>query len=228
MAQRLLCFDIDLTLIFTGGAGMQALGQAFCEVTGHSGALVPIRPDGKTDPALIPELFAANGHVYRPDHYEAVIRRYLDLLEATQLGDNSWVLLPGVVELLEAVAAAADLYPVLLTGNDERGARLKLKPFDLNRFFSVGAFGSDSARRADLVPLAIRRASAYYERQFDKKEVIVIGDSEGDVACAAANGVRCLAVQTGFTDAAALRAAGFCTIVQDLSDTRRMMDFFRE
>ncbi len=224
---RLLLFDIDLTLVKTGGAGMRAMEAAFRSFTGHTGSVRHVRPDGKTDPIIVPELFRLNGHRLDPGDYEAFMNRYLENLDREQRKQTDWRLLPGVEALLARVGEAPDLFPALVTGNDERGARLKLAPFDLNRFFPVGAFASDSGDRARLPPIAVRRAERHYGRRFPPEKGIVIGDSEGDVACAAANGMACLAVTTGYATKEELQAAGPCRILPDLSDADAVLDLFR-
>ena len=148
-------------------------------------------------------------------------------LDQEQQRAQDWILLPGVRELLQRIQATEGLHLALVTGNDERGARLKLNPFDLNRYFPVGGFASDSAIRADLIPIAIRRATRYYGVPFGERDAIIIGDSVGDVRCADDNGLRCLAVTTGMTTEAELKAAGPCTVLDDLSDTERVLSLLQ-
>jgi phosphoglycolate phosphatase-like HAD superfamily hydrolase len=219
----LLLFDIDLTLVKTGGAGLRAMHEALTALTGYSGPIVDVQPDGKTDPLIVEELFRANKLPYAPEHYEPFMRDYLARLEHQQATQDDWTLLPGVRPLLDRISETPGLYPALVTGNDERGARLKLTPFDLNRTFPVGGFASDSAVRRELIPIAISRAAAYYGVSFARERVIVIGDAVGDVRCAADEQVRCLALTTGHTSAERLRDAGPCLILPDLSDTESVL-----
>jgi phosphoglycolate phosphatase-like HAD superfamily hydrolase len=127
-------------------------------------------------------------------------------------------LLPGVVERLEELAAHPQVELALLTGNWEPCARTKLAPFDLNRFFSFGAFGCDAIDRCDLPPFALDRAESHLGRRFAAIDTLVVGDSVHDVACARAHGIPCLAVATGRTSAEELHAAGADRVVADLSE----------
>ncbi|MES1211361.1 MAG: HAD family hydrolase, partial [Acidobacteriota bacterium] len=126
-------------------------------------------------------------------------------------------LLPGVLELLESLAARPDVTLALLTGNWEAGARIKLSRFGLNRFFPFGAFGSDATDRDDLPPVALGRAERHTGRPFRPEEALIIGDSIHDVGCARAHGIPVLAVATGRTSAKELRKAGAKQVVTDLT-----------
>jgi phosphoglycolate phosphatase-like HAD superfamily hydrolase len=133
-------------------------------------------------------------------------------------------LLPAVVESLERLAARPGEAAVgLLTGNWEPGARTKLAAFDLNRFFAFGAYGCDAVDRSALPPVALERAERALGRRFAPAETLIVGDSVHDVACARANGIRCLAVATGRTTAAALEAAGADWVVADLTDAEELL-----
>ncbi|RJO65083.1 MAG: HAD family hydrolase [Myxococcales bacterium] len=218
MRPRLALFDIDLTMVKTGGAGLRAMARAFREFTGHAGEVAMIRPDGKTDPLIVPELFAANGQTYAPEDYEPFMLLYLKHLDDEQRTQTDWTLMPGVRDLVARLAASPAWRLGLVTGNDERGARLKLAPFGLNSHFPVGGFASDSALRHELIPIAIRRASEHYKVSFSPADVLVLGDSQKDVFAAQRAGVRVLAVAAGLTSAEDLRAAAPTALVSDLSD----------
>ncbi len=112
----------------------------------------------------------------------------------------------------------------LLTGNLERGARLKLAPPDYNRYFPFGAFGSDSADRYTLPPVAVERALAHTGRRFSGKSIVIVGDSVHDVACGRDLGVRSVAVATGITSVERLGAEGPDALLADFSDTGRALE----
>ena len=224
MKPRLVLFDIDLTILHTAGSGLCAMTDVLREFTGHEGDVIPIRFDGKTDPLIVPELFEVNGYALTPDRYEPFMQRYIAKLDEVQRTQTDWFLFPGVKEIISRIWETEGFHLALVTGNDERGARLKLAPFDLNRYFPIGGFASDSAVRRELIPIAIRRAEAHYGMVFDRRNVIVIGDSVGDVKSANAEGIRCLAVMTGRTTREELRNAGGCTIIPDLSDGDKVME----
>ena len=132
-------------------------------------------------------------------------------------------LMPGVRELLDALAPRDDVYLALLTGNYEAGARLKLEYFDLWRYFPCGAFGDDAPHRNVLVPKALARVAACGGPAFAAADAIVIGDTPLDVGCAAHVGARSLAVATGSHSVEELRAAGADVVLKDLSDTGHVL-----
>ena len=126
-------------------------------------------------------------------------------------------LLPGVGELLGALESRDDIALGLLTGNWERGGRIKIGRFDLNRYFPFGSFGDDAMDRNDLPPIALERASVTHGREFAARDTVIVGDSLLDVECAKAHGIRCLAVATGKTDPAELAAEKPEWLVDDLA-----------
>jgi phosphoglycolate phosphatase-like HAD superfamily hydrolase len=126
--------------------------------------------------------------------------------------------LPGVRELLEALGGRADVFLGLLTGNYEQGARIKLEYFGLWRYFRCGAYGDDSLDRHALVPVAVARSLEAGCPAVDLRDVVIIGDTPLDVACARDAGVNCLAVATGGFTVDELRAAGARTVFESLAD----------
>jgi phosphoglycolate phosphatase-like HAD superfamily hydrolase len=206
----LFLFDIDGTLIRTGGAGIAALERAAAELHAVERAMDGISAAGQTDPVLVELIFRRHlGRAPTAADVTAFLERYLAHLPAL-LAENDYRVLPGVhaaLDLLEARAATIGL----ATGNVERGAEIKLAHGDLWRRFRFGGYGSDAAQRAHLVERAIERAERHAGRRFERaREVVVIGDTPKDVDAAHACGVPAIAVATGpaacTTDA--LRAAG--------------------
>ena len=217
MDKRLLLFDIDGTLLRCG----RQVGPIFFEsmeaVFGTRGAWRGYRFSGKTDAQIVTELLEPVGHgvdevVHRLGDMQSI---YLPRLER-ELDPKEMLLLPGVVELLDHLESRHDTHLGLLTGNWERGARAKLSHFDLNRYFSFGAFGDDGLCRTELPPAALRKAEALLGRRFEPEEVLIVGDTENDVRCARAHGIQCLGVATGFVSAEALHAAGADWVVSTL------------
>ena len=146
--------------------------------------------------------------------------RYLHHL-GERLPGHPMNVLPGVTEVLEALAAHDDVAMGLLTGNILRGAELKLRSVGLFDHFRTGSYGSDSERRDDLAPIAIERARKTWNLAFDPKDVWVVGDTPNDVRCGQAGGTRTFGVATGRFGTDALLAAGADRVVEDLVDTRR-------
>jgi phosphoglycolate phosphatase-like HAD superfamily hydrolase len=135
--------------------------------------------------------------------------------------------MPGVRELLDALAPREDVYLALLTGNYEAGARLKLEYFDLWKYFPCGAFGDDAPHRNVLVPKALATVAARGGPDFAAADAIVIGDTPLDIGCAAHVGARSLAVATGSHSVEELRAAGADDVLQDLADTTEVLRVLR-
>jgi phosphoglycolate phosphatase-like HAD superfamily hydrolase len=214
---RLILFDVDGTLVDCGRQVRPLFASALEEVFGTAGDVEGYDFAGKTDARIVLDLVTAAG--VPAERVAAGLDRaralYLARL-AAGLRPEGMRLLPGVREVLERLAARGDLTLGLLTGNWEAGARLKLAPFDLNRFFPFGAFGDDGVERAQLPPVALARAAAYRGEEFLAAETLIVGDSLLDVACARAHGLRALAVATGRTAASSLRAAGADWVVADL------------
>jgi phosphoglycolate phosphatase-like HAD superfamily hydrolase len=214
---RLVLFDIDGTLLTCGRQVRALFGAALEEVFGTAGGLDGYSFAGRTDPRIVLDLVGAAGvpagevRAALPRVREAYLRRLAAGLEARRM-----TLLPGVRDLLERLSAAPDVALGLLTGNWEAGARIKLSRLDLDRYFPFGAFGDDGVERHELPPVALERAARHTGRRFAPAEVLIVGDSAEDVACARAHGVACLAVTTGWTPAEALRAAGASWVMADL------------
>lgn len=228
MNPKLLLFDIDLTLIRTGGTALRAMEKAFRTFTGFKGEINTLRPDGKTDPAIVRQLFEINGQNFDQNIYRSFMDKYLDTLADDYHEFKDWIIFDGVQNLLEKLSVTDNIFLGLVTGNEERGAKIKLSPFGLDKFFPVGGFASDSEIRAELVPIAIKRAEKHYNQVFNKQDVFIIGDSTGDVKCANANDVNCIAVTTGHTSKEELLKAGKCTIIEDLIDYNKFMELISE
>lgn len=225
----LVLFDIDGTLLLTGGAGIRAMTRAFAEVFGVTDAFAGISAAGRTDTYLVSQAFLRAGIEDRADQHAAFMSAYVPLLatEIDRPGAGRRGLMPGVEATLAAMAAEPTLHLALLTGNYEAAAQIKLRHFGIARYFEWGIFGEESADRNDLGRLAWPRAEqrgisrAVYERG------VVIGDTPFDVECARAGALRCLAVATGTHSTAELEAAGADIVLTDLTDTRRVLDALR-
>lgn len=229
MPDRLVLFDIDCTLIDAHGAGGRAILRAIKDVYGVEGELGGYSFHGRTDPAIIGDLAVLWGAA-RPDELDAVdrlvdvcIARYIELLRE-EIDGGEVETLPGVRELVTALAADRRALVGLLTGNVLEGARLKLAPTGLSSLFKVGAYGSDSALRAELPAVAVSRAEAMAGRRYTGKDVVVIGDAPADVECGASLGVTAIAVATGRHSADELAALAPDHLFADLSDWRAAYD----
>jgi phosphoglycolate phosphatase len=221
---RLVLFDIDGTLLRCGPQVRPLFAAALEEVYGTCGVMDGYSFAGKTDPRIVLDLMTAAG-IPEPEvrrRLPAMRRGYLDRLEAG-LDAGRMALLPGVAELLERLTAEGEIAVGLLTGNWQGGARIKLSRFGLEGHFPFGAYGDDGVARSELPPVALARAARHTGRRFAPDEVLIVGDTVEDVACARAHAVRCLGVATGWTPADHLRQAGAAWVAEDLPAAGRLL-----
>ncbi len=213
---RLLLFDIDGTLVRCGPQIGPIFLGALKRTFGRTGNVRAYDFGGRTDTEAVIDLMTDAGipRVEVEGRMDEVRSHYGDLLG--RLDPEQMRLLPGVVELLEELADVEDACVGLLTGNWEIGARSKLEPFGLNRFFDFGAFGEDGVRRNELAPVAVARAADRLGASVDARDVVIIGDTVRDVACGEAHGIPVLAVATGFTPDHRLQEAGADWVAPDL------------
>jgi phosphoglycolate phosphatase-like HAD superfamily hydrolase len=203
---RLALFDIDGTLISDGGAARAAYAAALEEMYGYRGDLRRYDFSGRTDPQITHMVLRDFGLAAEEidASMDALWSVYLDHLATNVPGRVR--ALPGVIELLDALAADARVTLALLTGNIEPGARLKLGGADLNRYFPFGAFGSDSPRREELPPIAVARASEHAGIEVRGRDVVIVGDSIYDVRCGVPHDATTIAIASGKTLPELLRA----------------------
>lgn len=215
MTKTLLLWDIDGTLLGSGGAGVRAFDRALAEEFGVHGSLAHLAWAGRTDGWIAARVLEHYGLPATPAEVSRLIDGYLARLppELKRTGE----VLPGVVEILEAAHHHPDVVQGLLTGNVERGARIKLGHFDLWRFFCFGAFADDSSERNELGPYALRRAEAHAGTAFSPERVWIIGDTAHDIACARVIGARAMAVTTGYGTRDSLLAASPDHLLESLA-----------
>jgi phosphoglycolate phosphatase len=219
-----LLFDIDGTLVLTGGASSRAMTHAFEDVFGIPNGFATVAFGGRTDAWLLSQ--ALGVHAIHPgasdlQRFNELYSAYLSR-EIEQPGSRKGIM-PGVRALLERLARRPETYLALLTGNTEIGARLKLRYFGLAQFFRCGAFGDDTLDRNQLLPAAIAKVRACGGPVVAPSQVVVIGDTPLDVACAAAGGARSIAVATGNYSAAELQAAGADVVFETFAETNAVL-----
>ncbi len=198
----LYLFDIDGTLMHAAGSGRAAFDAVFAERHAVTNASDGIRHGGKTDPAIIGELYAARlGRAPTGAEEAAFIDAYLPRLR--QLLAAGVTVLAGVTEALAYLRARPDVVLGVATGNVRAGADAKLEAAGLAHWFELGGYGSDSHLRAELVARAIERGRA----RGHVREVVVVGDTIYDIAAARACGATVCAVATGGDPADALGEA---------------------
>jgi phosphoglycolate phosphatase-like HAD superfamily hydrolase len=226
MTPKLLLFDIDGTLLDTGGAGASALLGAAEEVLQvRREDLPPLDLAGATDGGVIRKLFADAGCFYSEDRADVFRKAYLrHLADGLRHPDFTGSLCGGVSSLLAALSGSEGFVIGLLTGNLRRGAMLKLERFSIEHHFADGGFGDDGEHRNELGPVAVRRMERVAERKFSPDQTIVIGDTPKDIACAHAMGARCVAVATGKFDVGVLSQFAAWQVLHDLADTGAVVE----
>jgi phosphoglycolate phosphatase-like HAD superfamily hydrolase len=221
--QKLVLFDIDGTLIDPGGAGTRAVSRVFEDMFSVRHAFEGIPMDGKTDLQIIGEGLGAH-RLHSADRLMAsILERYVENLK-NEIRNPGGHLKAGARDLLDTMAAHGNVRLGLLTGNIERGARIKLEAFGLDSYFSGGAFGDDSERRDGLLPIALERFRAMTGRNFEYGDCIVIGDTPMDVACSKPFGATCIAVSTGSYSREELLETDADHVVQNLSHIIDLID----
>jgi len=224
-SSRLVLFDVDGTLVSARGAGREAIGRALRAVFGATGPIDAYDFRGKTDPRIVRDLMREAGvseavvTARLTVFYDAYVRE----LEGLIGGGSRLTVMPGVVALIRALSARADVVVGLLTGNIEAGARAKLRPTGLWEQFRVGAFGSDDIDRRHLPAIACARAQAGTGRDFPFSRVIIVGDTPLDIDCARACGAVAVAVATGQHARHELSACAPDHLFGDLSDVERVV-----
>jgi phosphoglycolate phosphatase len=215
-------WDIDGTLLRAEGAGRRAMNRAFLDVFGVSGAFSAADLTGRVDMAVMSEVFSRSGlPVSRAGEF---VSAYLSALDQ-ELRSGIARLVPGIPAIFAAAASAEGIFHALGTGNMERGARIKLDCFGLNRYFPVGGFGDEPWPRARVLELGVKRARAHYGVDFAPEDVVVLGDTRRDIEAARAIGARAVAVLTGAGTRAELEAAKPDLLLPDLSEPEPLLAF---
>ena len=217
MQKTLILWDIDGTILHSGGAGMKALESALEGVFGVSGSLVGIDFAGRTDPWIMKQIFSRFGIEGTQANFSSYVDGYIAALPRILAQSNARVL-PGVATILSRAAEHPSVVQGLLTGNLRRGAETKLGYHGLWDYFPIGAFADDSEVRNELGPHALRRARGHWGLEFPADRIWIVGDTPHDIACARAFGARAMAVATGGSKASELAAHEPDAILEDLGD----------
>jgi len=221
----LILFDIDCTLLWTGGAGRESTRRSMLEIFGRVGALDQHNFGGKTDWQTLYELLAPDGISHEAiaeamPAYAAAMGRHL----AAIIHEYPVRPCPGALPLVTNLRQRDDVLLGLITGNVHTAAHVKLRAAGFDpHWFPVGAFGDEAHERNDLTPLAYDRASAWLGQRLPPERVIVIGDTPMDVACARAIDAVAVAVSTGFGDRAELISAQPDYLFDDISQVSQLL-----
>jgi phosphoglycolate phosphatase len=194
---KLVLFDIDGTLVHTGGAGIKAFARTFATEFGIPDGVERIRFAGRTDVSLVREFFNLNGITPTEEHFRQFFDSYVFWLDHI-LAQSHTQACPGICEFIAAIRALPQPPAIgLLTGNIRLGAEIKLRHFDLWKEFEFGGFADDHEERDQIAAAAHRRGNRVLRRELRGEEILVIGDTPLDVRCGRAIGARVLAVATG-------------------------------
>lgn len=214
---KLVLFDIDGTILWSGGAGEEALRGALRERFGRDDDLAKIEIAGNTDAKIARQIFALHGIEPTPENLARFLDSYLFHLEE-KLPRMQGHLLPGVHGLLEKLHARPHVALALLTGNLARGAELKLAHYGVWHFFEFGAFADDHHDRNELGRFARARARDAHGGEFPCGDIFVLGDTPHDIACGKAFGAKTVAIATGNYSREQLAECGPDWVFEDLSD----------
>jgi phosphoglycolate phosphatase-like HAD superfamily hydrolase len=216
-------FDIDGTLVSSGGAGKAAMETALASTFGVPADSGGVPYSGRTDRAIGRDLFRMHGVEETPTNWQRFLAAYLGHLPDC-LARHRGRVLPGIVALLEQLQSLGHVTLGLLTGNVRDGARIKLGHFDLFRHFAFGGYGDDHFHRDDVAREALAVVHRHLNGTVDLAELWVIGDTPLDVSCARAIGARVAAVATGWHSREELEAAQPDLLFADLSDPRPLLE----
>lgn len=220
---KFVLFDIDGTLVATGGAGKAALEAALAEEFGIKLRTGKVQYSGRTDRAIIRDLLGLHGLKESLDNLQRLLAAYLRHLPAS-LANHQGQVLPGIDPLVRQLHDRRDVTLGLLTGNVREGARLKLGHYGLFDFFALGGFGDQHYERDDVAREALSLVSQRHGAPVDPTRIWVIGDTPLDVQCARAIGARVVAVATGWHAWDELHASQPDLLMADFTDPASFLD----
>lgn len=206
-------------MLRTTGVGRNTIEEVLSDLCQRPIRTDPVSFSGKTDPQILRDVMQENG--VPADEAEALLPEALEAyVEAAlpSLVPENIIRFAGVPELLDLLAPMPDIHLGVLTGNLQPTAYRKLEAASIDHHFPFGSFGSDSANRNDLLPIALERAQAHTAHPFTMQDVVIIGDTEHDVRCARAHGAFIACVCTGHFDRPTLAAHQPDVILDDLRD----------
>jgi len=222
-SRRLFLFDIDGTLITSGGAGEAALIEAMAARFGVDEDLQGITVAGATDALIARLLLEKHGILATPENTAALLDSYLHHL-ARRVPKHSGRVLPGIIPLLDALKQRPEAVLALLTGNMAKGAEIKLSHYGVWDYFPFGAFADDHNDRNELGKFAQARATEKHGVCFQPGKIFVIGDTPRDIECGRAIGARTVAIATGIYDRSSLAEHSPDFLFDDLCDTPSVLE----
>lgn len=216
MSKIVFLWDIDGTILLSGGAGLASFNRVFEELYHEKYIWGDISPDGKTDDQIINELFMARfNKLPTPTELQHIAQKYIECMEEEIQRSTRFRLMPHVVEVIEKLSADKRFSLGLATGNYEPAAWAKLRRAQMDSHFHYGGFGSDSPIRQELTHKAKQRAVDYLKAE--PQQLFVVGDTVHDIRCGQGIGAKTVGVCTGSTSAETLKSAGADFVLQDLT-----------
>jgi phosphoglycolate phosphatase len=201
-------WDIDQTLLSTGGAGAVAWQRAFEELYGVEANIEEHTRSGMTDPEITEIIFEeVVGRKGSDEEHASVVAKYLEYMPEAVAASKGYEVKPGIAEILPRLAEAG-VAQGLVTGNVEPAARIKLARGDLDKYFTFGGYGSDARDRVEVTKHAIRRGGEAAGAPLDLAATIAVGDTPRDVAAGHGAGIRVVGVATGSYSVAEQEEAG--------------------
>ena len=220
---KMILFDIDGTLLLTGGAGRIALESCFEELFGIPNSWGDLIPDGKTDDMILRELAQnALSRDLTKHEYDTLRKRYLELFRIEIKKAPHFRLMPHIKEVLLRLSQKKNVLMGLATGNFEEASWLKVERGGLKSYFKFGGFGSDSSDRIELTRTAIERGQKLASKPISKNDIFVIGDSIHDIRAGKALGIHTLAVATGRTTHQELLDCKPDLLLKDLTEKEKL------
>jgi phosphoglycolate phosphatase-like HAD superfamily hydrolase len=214
---RLVLFDVDGTLIHTGGAGVKAFARTLASEFGQPNGTEGIKFGGRTDPSLVREAFGHCGIPASPENFDRFFAAYVFWLEHLLANNASGGACAGVWRLLEELRALPEPPALgLLTGNIRLGAEIKLRRYGLWEVFDTGAFGDDHEDRNQIAAIAKARGDRLLRTELSGDQIVVVGDTPRDIECGRAIVAKVLAVATGGATLEYLKAHRPDWVVEDL------------
>ncbi len=216
-AIKAVLWDIDGTLLTTGGAGAVAWQRAFQELYGVEANIDENTRAGMTDPEITEIIFnQVIGREGTPEEHAKVVAKYLEYMPEAVAESSGYRVMPGIAEILPRLAEAG-IAQGIVSGNVEPAARIKLARGDLDRYFSFGGYGSDDRDRTKVTERAIERGGEVVGAPLDLDATISVGDTPRDVTAGHGAGIRVVGVATGAYSVAEQEEAGADWAIPDVT-----------
>ena len=221
---KLILFDIDGTLISTGGAGSESMRVAFEQIWGIPDGFKNIFMMGKTDSSILREALKNNDLNWDESKVNKFLDHYFQTLKQEIIKDRPGKkICPGIIPLLDSLYNQENYFLALLTGNYKESAFIKLNHFNIDHYFQDGAFCNDTEKREEMVPIIKKRIEKKENITIHNNDIFVIGDTPSDINSARKNGVYAIGVTTGVHTYQELQAHNPDHLFTDLGDTASVL-----